>query len=52
MISKFKAFRPFCTGLFAGATAHVAGSILVFSADEVAHFVGHVVAVVVLRVLR
>jgi hypothetical protein len=53
MIAKIKMFiRPFCTGLFAGATAHAAGSILVFSIDELMHFMGHVVAGVALRMIR
>jgi hypothetical protein len=53
MISRLKAFiRPFCTGLFTGAAAHGAASILVLSFNEVCHFVGHVVAAVVLRLMR
>jgi hypothetical protein len=53
MLSKVKQFaHPFTSGFFTGATAHLAGAIVVSSSDQIAHFVGHVVAVIILRVLH
>lgn len=53
MLLKFKKFaRPFNNGLLTGASAHVVAHLVILSAEWLAHFVGHVVAVIVLRLIQ
>lgn len=44
--------RHWAAGLTTGLNAHLGAAIVVFSAERVAHFVGHVVAVIVIRFVR
>jgi len=53
MISKIRKFsHPFSAGLATGTTAHLVGGLLVYSGDQIAHFLGHVFAVIALRLLH
>lgn len=53
MISRIKTLiRPWIGGLVTGLNAHLGAAIVVFSAERIAHFVGHVAAAIVLRFMR
>jgi len=49
MIKLLKLVRPWSGGFFTGLTAHLGAATVVFSAEHIAHFVGHVVAAILMR---
>jgi hypothetical protein len=47
-----KLLRHWALGLTTGISAHVTAAIVVVSAERVAHFIGHIVAAIILWLVR